>query len=66
MPVRPSRSAPSAAAALEDRELPDAELLEQLERLLVAEAELVGHVGVAGERDRAARVEDHLQVRARG
>ena len=33
---------------------------------VVLEAELLGRVGVAGQRDRVARVDDHLQERAVG
>ena len=39
--------------------------LEQLDRLLVAVGEVLGPVGVAGERDRDARVDRHLEHRPR-
>ena len=67
MPVRAAhrRSAPAAARGARTRRARSTpSVVEQLERLVVAEAELVGRVGVAGQRDRVAGVDDHLQERA--
>src|SRR4051794_19227857 len=53
-------------AGLEHAQLGDAELAEQLDRVVVAEAEVVRDVGVAGQGDRAAGVHDHLEEAASG
>ena len=53
------------SAALEDAQLADPTLLEQLERVVVAVAEVVGDVGVAGERDRQPGVERRPRGSAR-
>src|SRR3954452_22309936 len=49
--------------ALEHGELAHSEGVKHLQGLLVAESDVPGLVGVAGERDRAPRVEAHLQER---
>ena len=51
--------------ALEDAELGHAGVRERGQRVVVAEAELVGHVRVARQRDRQAGVDGHLQQRRR-
>src|SRR4051794_36035574 len=53
-------------APLEDAQLGDPDLAQQLDRLVVAEAEVVGGVGVAGQGDRAARLDDQLEEAAGG
>ena len=68
MPVltRGSDRRQAARAALEDGQLAHAELVEELERLVVVAPDVLGGVGVAGEHDRVAGVEHHLQEGARG
>ena len=50
-------------AALEDADLRDARGLERGDRVLVAVADLLGHVRVAGQRDRQPGVDRHLEQR---
>ena len=67
MPVRISRPARAGARRPSNTQISlDADLLEQRERVLVAEAELVGRVGVARERDRQPGADRLLEEAARG
>src|SRR5260221_6813243 len=50
----------TAAAALEDADLLHAELAEELHCSLIAEADLLGQVGVGGEREGGAGLDAHL------
>ena len=60
------RSAPGGArGARRRRARSTPSVVEQRERLVVVEAEVLGRVRVAGQRDRVAGVDHHLQERAR-
>ena len=50
---------------VEDRQLAHPELAEELERLVVVAAEVLGAVRVAGQSDRVAGIDHHLQERPR-
>src|SRR5881394_2039917 len=50
----------TAAAALEDADLPDAEIVEELECPLIAKADLLGQVGIGGEGEGKACLDAHL------
>src|SRR5260221_12107290 len=50
----------TAAAALEDADLLHAELAEELHCSLIAEADLLGQVGVGGKREGGAGLDAHL------
>ncbi len=54
-----------ALAALEDADLPHPELVEELEGAVVAEADLLGQVGVGGEGEGGAGLDAHLGEAAR-
>ena len=61
---QPSGSMPPLAA-LEDGDLLDAPVAQRLDRPLVLEPELLGHVRVGGQRERGAGVDAHLGERSR-
>ena len=54
-----------ALAALEDADLADPEVVEELERAVVAEADLLGQVGIGGEREGGAGLDAHRGEAAR-
>src|SRR5664279_3013299 len=55
-----------ARATLEDGDLPDADPVEELERALVGEADLLGQVGVGGEGEGDAGLDAHRGEGGRG
>src|SRR4051794_31005914 len=56
---RPDRLEPTAAT-LEDADLPHSDLLHEAPGAVIAEADLLGQMGIGGERERGAGLDAHL------